>query len=329
MNFTPILPVITVPNLDDSSVTWFQSRPSKWTLSIVGLGDVGGTLAQALCIMGSDAIKEIKLFDLDPNRLSRYILELNQILGPFTASIPVRATDQHDLFKADMVIFTASKSVPAVGEQVQDMRMIQFESNAQLVRNFVKEGVGQNFQGLYAIVSDPVDLLCQVARDALEHYGQQDHASIRIKGFGLGVMNARAMYYARNIGCETFENSGRVYGPHGKDLIVVNDIGDQFDEALSERLRELTVQANIEVRALGFKPYIAPAVSSAAYSIKACIEGYWHYSTVPWHRQFLGCLNIFDQNPLMESLPSHPTLVTWLKNTLTTMERDYATLHSL
>ena len=109
----------------------------------------------------------------------------------------------------------------------------------------------------------------------------------------------------------------------------MNHLEGAFNPHISQQLRELTINANLEVRALGFKPFIAPAVSSAAYSIKACIEGLWHYSTIPFGQQYLGCLNAFKEEPMMEQFPVNPVVEEWINATLGAMERDYATLPSV
>ena len=64
----------------------------------------------------------------------------------------------------------------------------------------------------------------------------------------------------------------RAYGPHGAGLVIANAAQD-YDEALSLELTRQTVGANMEVRALGFKPFIAPAISSACISILRLIRG--------------------------------------------------------
>ncbi len=42
----------------------------------------------------------------------------------------------------------------------------------------------------------------------------------QVQGFGLGVMDARAAYWARQEGIPF--SHGRVYGPHGRGLVVAN-----------------------------------------------------------------------------------------------------------
>ena len=83
--------------------------------------------------------------------------------------------------------------------------------------------------------------------------------SHQVRGFGLGVMNARAAYYARkDPRFASFLTEGRSFGPHGEDLVIANSI-DRYDDGLSCLLTERTVHANLQMREMGFKPYVAPA----------------------------------------------------------------------
>ena len=51
------------------------------------------------------------------------------------------------------------------------------------------------------------------------------------------------------------------------------------------------MEANLEVRALGYKPYVAPALSSAAISILLTLRGQWHYSSNYLGGIYMGCKN--------------------------------------
>jgi hypothetical protein len=91
-------------------------------------------------------------------------------------------------------------------------------------------------------------------------------------------MHGRATYYAeREEAMKHYLKKGRVFGPHGNGLVVVDDV-ENYDQEKSLRLTEKVLQANLELRKLGYKPYIAPAISSGALSLLALIEGQWHYS---------------------------------------------------
>ena len=113
----------------------------------------------------------------------------------------------------------------------------------------------------------------------------------QVQGYGLGVMNARAAYYAKqDERFAAFLTEGRTYGPHGADLVAANSI-EHYDDALSRELTERVVQANLEMRRLGYKPYAAPALSSGALSLLCLLRGEWHYSSVFDGRVFMGCRN--------------------------------------
>ena len=54
-----------------------------------------------------------------------------------------------------------------------------------------------------------------------------------IQGFGLGVMNARAAYFAkRDPKLASFLTEGRSFGPHGTGLFIANSIA-HYDEDIS------------------------------------------------------------------------------------------------
>ena len=100
-------------------------------------------------------------------------------------------------------------------------------------------------------------------------------------------MAARCAYYARQLGLN--EEKLRVYGPHGQGLVCANSCGPDYDAALSARLTEQTRTANLHVRELGFKPYLAPALSSAAVSILRLVRGQEHFGAVPLGGAYFGC----------------------------------------
>lgn len=252
----------------------------KYSLTILGLGDVGSTLLIGLRLLGKDVVDEIRIFDLNEDKVKRWVLEANQIVYPEDFSLPeVKGCTMEELFDTDVFIFTASKFIPKVGEDAKDVRMVQFEENAKIVRYYAKMAREKNFKGIFAVVSDPVDLLCNVVyeqsnKNEKDEFDAKGLLPNQVRGFGLGVMNARANYYS-----DVYSQSGRVYGPHGKDLIVANSI-EAYDSEKSLVLTKKVVEANLKVREVGYKPYIAPAMSSGAISILETIRGRWNYSTV-------------------------------------------------
>ena len=61
-----------------------------------------------------------------------------------------------------------------------------------------------------------------------------------------------------------------------------------YDDALSRELTEKVAHANLEMRKLGFKPYVAPALSSGALTLLALLRRRWHYASLYDGRVFMG-----------------------------------------
>ncbi|KXZ40240.1 Malate/lactate dehydrogenase [Alkalithermobacter thermoalcaliphilus JW-YL-7 = DSM 7308] len=272
--------------------------PQKWNINIVGLGDVGGTLLTGLRLLGGDCISKIGIYQTDLNGLLRWEYEANQIIDPFNENNypDIQIINEEDIFNCDMFVFCASKNVPKVGDNVKDVRMVQFEENSKIVSFYAKKARESKFKGIFAVVSDPVDLLCKVAflesnKDCNNNLDFNGLASNQIRGYGLGVMNARALYYSKkSFSTIHYAKEGRAFGPHGNGLVIADSIYN-YDDALSKYLTEKALNANIDVRKTGFKPYVAPALSSGALSIISTIKGKWHYSSTYMGGVFMGSKN--------------------------------------
>lgn len=288
-----------------------RPKTGGFRINLVGLGDVGGTVLAGLTLLGEE-IAEIGIYDPNQAQCRRYELEMNQILPLRDGTVPPAVTIRtaEELFDCDALLFTASLGVPAVGSTVSDVRMAQYARNREMLSQYAKMARDCRFTGLFAQISDPVDHLCRAVFLASNRDGQGgfDAAGLlpeQIQGYGLGVMRARAAYYARQMGVDF----GHVFGPHGQDLIVANAVDGAYDEALSQRLTDATVTANLAVRALGFKPYIAPGLSSAAISVLRTLRGQWHDGAIPMGGAYFGCRSrMTAQGIELERFPLHPKL---------------------
>jgi hypothetical protein len=137
-------------------------------------------------------------------------------------------------------------------------------------------------------------------------------------------MATRAAYYAEKEGADA--QALRVYGPHGQGLIVANAACDGYDDELSRRLTDLTRTANLQVRELGFKPYIAPGLSSAAVSLLRLVRGEAHYGAVPLGGVYFGCLNRMTEHGVLlcREAICEPLLARLEETHRTLREFDYA-----
>ncbi len=277
-----------------------QKKPR---VHILALGDVGSTLALGLRLLGGDCLSGLGLYDVRPGVAQRWAFELEQVVSPDSRvpMPPVEEISPEALFACDVFLFCASRMVPDAAVKSGDVRMAQYECNRPLAVSYGKQAKEAGFTGLFGVVSDPVDPLCAAVR---RESGLED---CQVRGFGLGVMYARAAYYARRDGrCPDFTGEGRVFGPHGEGLVVANSLR-RYDDALSRELTDKTLHANLELRSLGYKPYVAPALSSGAMGLLSLLRGEWHYSSFYRDGVFFGRRNrLTDRGVEVESLEALP-----------------------
>ncbi|WP_270231253.1 lactate dehydrogenase [Clostridium fessum] len=288
-----------------------KPQKTKKRVHVLAIGDVGSTLLTGLHLLGGDCISSIGICDISDKVTARWEFEENQIAYPwaYDALPEVDVVKPEDLFKCDVFVFVASKGIPPVGSGVKDVRMYQFENNSKIVAQYARQARAEHFKGLFAVVSDPVDPLAKTAwlESNKDENGILDLKGLRpeqVQGFGLGVMNARAAYYAKRDGrFSQFLTEGRSFGPHGQDLVIADSIANYNDE-LSKELTQLTVTANLHMRAIGFKPFIAPAYSSGAISLILMMRGEWHCGSVFMGGIFMGVKNRYTEYGLeTEILP--------------------------
>lgn len=304
-----------------------KQSTSKKRVHILALGDVGSTVLTALQLMGSDCIQTLGIYDVNPAVCARWETELNQAAFPweYDALPKIEILTEDKLFDCDMFIFCASKGIPPVGAEVKDVRMVQYEANKGIISIFAKKAREKQYQGVFAVVSDPVDPLCHAAFIASNQNEQGifDANGLRpeqIQGYGLGVMNARAAYYAKkDARFSDFLTEGRAFGPHGQDLVIANSIA-HYDDVRSKELTKLAIEANLRMRELGFKPYVAPAISSAAISILLTLRGAWHYSSNFIHGVYIGSKNRTQTAVEIEQLPLPPALFVRIQNAFDGLE---------
>ena len=165
--------------------------PRPCRVHLLALGDVGSTLALGLRLLGGDVISTLGICDLRENVPQRWEFELNQVNALGEGRFPaVEIVDVDDVLDCDVFLFCASRFVPDTAVKSGDVRMAQYELNRPLAASYARMAGERGFRGMFCVVSDPVDPLC---RAALLEGGL---SAGQIRGFGLGVMDARARYYA-------------------------------------------------------------------------------------------------------------------------------------
>lgn len=306
------LTAVNTARLGWESILTAAPNTGKKRVHILAIGDVGSTLLTGLKLLGGDMISTIGICDLSDQITARWEFEMGQINLPwdYNAFPDVEVVNPENLFDCDVFVFVASKGIPPVGSQVKDVRMAQFENNAAIVKTYARMARKANFQGLWCAVSDPVDPLAKTAylESNKDEDGNWDGKGLRpeqVQGYGLGVMNARAAYFAkRDEKLSSFLTEGRSFGPHGTGLFIANSI-ENYNEDISQELTHKTVTANLVMREIGFKPYVAPALSSGALSILLTLRGEWHCGSVFLDGIFMGCKNRYTPAGVETELLPH------------------------
>ena len=280
------------------ALAFLTPKAGKKRLNLLAVGDVGSTVLTALKLLGGDCLASIGICDLNEKTVLRWTAEMGQVACPwdYDALPEVEPVDMEHLFECDVFLFIATRSIPAVGSDVKDVRMAQFEANRSIVAHYARMARSVGYRGLFLVMSDPVDPLCKAAWLAsnTDETGTLDHLGLlpeQVQGLGLGVMNARAAYFAkRNPRYAAFLTEGRSFGPHGNGLIIADSI-EHYDHEASLALTKEVVEANLRIREMGFKPYVAPALSSGAIQILLLLRGEWHCGSVYLGGVWFGCRN--------------------------------------
>ena len=305
------------------ALAFLRPAAGKKRLNLLAVGDVGSTVLTALKLLGGDCLASIGICDLNEKTVQRWTAEMGQVACPwdYDAFPEVEPVDMDHLFACDVFLFIATRSIPAVGSDVKDVRMAQFEANRVIVEHYARMARSVGYRGLFLVMSDPVDPLCKAAWLAsnADENGTLDHLGLlpeQVQGLGLGVMNARAAYYAkRNPRYAAFLTEGRSFGPHGSGLIIADSI-EHYDHEASLALTKEVVEANLRIREMGFKPYVAPALSSGAIQILLLLRGEWHCGSAYLGGVWFGCRSRYTAAGLeTEALTMPDALFTRLRET--------------
>lgn len=250
-------------------------------VGIAGLGRVGGTAAAVLASMTSTSsgISELLIGDTHAANLSRWFAELASITRwrtPDVLPAVSTATPEEMMARCDVLLFAASDAVPPLGTR-GDVRHVQFDPNRELLRTYLAAASRAEFSGLFLIVSDPVESLALAAFhdsnvDSTGRFSGDGMAPERVGGLALAVMWGRALAHAQRRGWSNVGVHGGAYGPHSDEVVVFDDLR-RPDPVRSSQLTRAAREGNLELRAMGFLPYVGPAISSVALSLPPLLSG--------------------------------------------------------
>jgi L-lactate dehydrogenase len=230
-------------------------------VAIIGAGSVGSTLAFDLCVKG--AVTEIALIDSNREKAEAEILDINQgsSLG---RSIKIEAADYRSCRDSGIAIITAGAR-----QKPGETRVDLMARNIAVMKSIVKSIVESGFQGIFLVITNPVDVLTWVA------FAESGFAANRVVGSGTILDSARLReYVARHCKVNPQNIHGYMLGEHGDtsfpawSLLTIGGI--HFNEfcpvcGVCEELETFKQNASKEVRQTAYR--IIEVKGSTCYAI--------------------------------------------------------------
>ena len=230
-------------------------------VAIIGAGSVGSTLAYNLALKG--AVTEIALIDSNREKAEAEILDIKQgaSLG---RPVKIEATEYAACQDSGIVIITAGAR-----QKPGESRVDLLERNVAIVKGIVHSVLETGFQGIFLLITNPVDVLTWVA------YAESGFPASRVIGSGTTLDSARLReYVARHCRVNPHNIHGYVLGEHGDtsfpawSLLTIGGIHlEEFCPVCGacEDLADFKRNAAEEIRRTAYK--IIEAKGSTCYAI--------------------------------------------------------------
>ena len=176
--------------------------------AVFGCGFVGSTIAYALMQKGT--FSELVLLDANHAKAEGEAMDISHGL-PFAHAMDIREGDYEDIADASVVIITAGAN-----QKPGETRLDLVQKNAAIMRSIIREVKRVKCEGILLIVSNPVDILTQVA---LEESGFPKE---RVIGSGTVLDTARLKYLvSEKLKVDSRNVHAFIVGEHGDSELAV------------------------------------------------------------------------------------------------------------
>ena len=252
---------------------------SNRKVGIVGCGFVGS--ASAFSIMRSGLFSQMILIDYDHKRAEGEALDIGHGI-PLSHPMEIKAGDYSDLTDADIVVVTAG-----VGQKPGETRLDLVQRNVAVFKSIIPQINESGFSGIMLIVSNPVDILTDIAM-RLSNLPEN-----QVLGSGTVLDSARLKYaLGRLIEVDPRHVHARMLGEHGDSEFpnwgTANVAGIPVDKCLRMRGVE---------RPLEKMDQIADEVRHSAYEIISK-KGMTNYGIATCVTRILECI-VRDEKSIM------------------------------
>ncbi len=124
----------------------------KTKVAVVGCGLVGSSTAFSLVTQG--VCDEILMIDINEERALGEVLDLRDTIKYLDRNVKVRTASYSDCSDVDIMVITAG-APPQKGQT----RLDTLEVSAKIVKTIVEPVMASGFDGIFIVVSNPVDII--------------------------------------------------------------------------------------------------------------------------------------------------------------------------
>lgn len=230
-------------------------------VAVIGAGSVGATLAYNLALKG--AVTEIVLIDSNHEKAEAEVLDIKQG-GSLGRPVNIEATGYDACRDCRLAVITAGAR-----QRPGESRVELLGRNASIIKSITHSVVDSGFQGIFLVISNPVDVLTWIT------FKESGFPAARVIGSGTTLDSARLReYVARHCRVNPKNIHGYVLGEHGDtsfpawSLLTIGGIHlDEFCPVCNvcEDLADFKKKAEEEIRRTAYK--IIEAKGSTCYAI--------------------------------------------------------------
>lgn len=198
----------------------------KSKVAIIGAGLVGSSTAFSLITQG--VCDQVLMIDLNHEKALGEVRDLKNSIKYLDRNVQVFAGDYQDCGDADIVVITAG-APPKPGQT----RLDTLDISAKIVKSIVDPVMASGFDGIFLVVSNPVDMLAYLV------YKLSGLPKNQVLGTGTSIDSARLQnFLADLVDVDPRNVHGHAMGEHGDSLMVpwssVTIAGKFFQDVIND-----------------------------------------------------------------------------------------------
>ncbi|MBQ9029534.1 L-lactate dehydrogenase [Candidatus Saccharibacteria bacterium] len=226
---------------------------------IVGTGNVGASIAYCL-INQRTAVSELVLTDINKEDAEGEAMDLRDTLAVSPSYMKIRSGDYSEAGDCDVIIITAG-----IPQKPGESRMDLLKKNAAIFKDMIGEIMDNGFNGIFIVVSNPMDVLTYLT------WRYSGLPAEQVIGSGTILDSARLRYkVAEKLGIHPKSIHAFQIGEHGDTEFALWSSASVAGQPITELL-DLNTLNEIEDYARNEAYAIIEKKGSTHYGVGACV----------------------------------------------------------